>query len=89
MDTIEHFDKLLTELLQRHADDQKKIAQLVAENKDLKALHWTSNKDTNGSTEIDKNLKKTLTSDGFTELSRQISTYIREIDRCLTYFEQI
>lgn len=87
-DSIQHFDKLLMELLQHHAHDKKKIAQLVEEKKELKALIRTSTRSSNISTEMDKSLKKTLTSDSYTELSRQINAYIKEIDICLAYFEQ-
>lgn len=87
-DSIQHFDKLLMELLQHHAHGKKKIAQLVEENKELKALLRTSTRNDNISTEMDKSLKKTLTSDGCTELSHQINAYIKEIDLCLAYFEQ-
>ncbi|WP_243017936.1 MULTISPECIES: hypothetical protein [Candidatus Cardinium] len=78
---IERFEKLLRQLLASYAECQKQIITLTEENKKLKHLLETSK--SNLST-TPKNTLVALDQD----LVRQINHYIKEIDLCLTYFEQ-
>ncbi|TDG95711.1 hypothetical protein [Cardinium endosymbiont of Culicoides punctatus] len=86
---IQHFDQLLVELLGRYTDDQKKIVQLTEENKTLKALLQQAKSHVNVFEKTGKDVKNILTSDNSAELMQKINAYIKEIDLCLAYFEQV
>ncbi|WP_419241121.1 hypothetical protein [Cardinium endosymbiont of Nabis limbatus] len=81
--TIARFEKALMQLLQSHADDQKKIIQLTADNKRLKELLEAPKTNLNRPTAAKD---KALLLDN--DLTHQINKYIKEIDLCLAYFEQ-
>lgn len=78
---IDRFEKLLRQLLASYTEYQKQIITLTEENKRLKHLLEASK--SNLST-TPKNTPVSLDQD----LVQQINKYIKEIDLCLTYFEQ-
>lgn len=77
---IQHFEKMLMELLERHTDYQKQILQLTEENKALKELLKASKATFSSSAN-----KGFLLDNAVVD---QINGYIKEIDLCLAYFEQ-
>ena len=87
--SIQHFEKMLMDLLKSHEAYRKKIRQLLEENNVLKGLLHKEKNNLKLSTAVDKNLKYTLHSDNKKVSMAQINSYIKEIDLCLVYFEQI
>jgi hypothetical protein len=85
---IQHFEKVLMMLLQRHEHYQKRTEQLARENEVLKGLLYETKTNFNLSIEADKNLTKVLEPDNRKVLVSQINGYIKAIDLCLAYFEQ-
>ncbi len=81
--TIERFEQTLVKLLEAHTSYQKQIIQLKEENKALKSLLEASKTHLNASTIANK----TTPVNG--HLVHQINKYVKEIDLCLAYFEQV
>lgn len=81
IDPIVRFEQLLMLLIERYSDCRHQLTQLAAENKRLKALLQA---------QLDQQPEETFLSIAdHNNLTKQINTYIKEIDRCLAYFEQI
>ncbi|TSJ80922.1 MAG: hypothetical protein NMK33_05835 [Candidatus Cardinium sp.] len=80
---IERFENMLMQLLQAHSDYQKQIMQLTEENKKLKSLLEGSKISPSRSTAANHKAAPLAH-----HLVDQLNKYIKEIDLCLTYFEQ-
>ncbi len=85
---FQRFETLLMQLLQRHTRDQKQIKQLMQENQLLKEglqpYKALGTAQTTGSSTQRKHLLSTYND----ALIQEINFYIKEIDHCLSYFEQ-
>ncbi|HLP34979.1 MAG TPA: hypothetical protein VK133_03225 [Amoebophilaceae bacterium] len=85
---FQRFETLLMQLLQRHTSDQKQIKQLICENQLLKErlqpYKELGTAQTTGSSMQQKQLSSTCND----ALIQEINFYIKEIDACLSYFEQ-
>ena len=80
---IAKFEKTVEKLLQLHASYQKQIVHLTEENKVLKSLLEASKRNSNAPTANHDSLRLDH------HLVHQINQYIKEIDLCLAYFEQV
>ncbi|CDG49717.1 hypothetical protein [Cardinium endosymbiont of Bemisia tabaci] len=80
---IARFEKTVAKLLQVHANYQKKILDLTEENQILKSSLEASKRNPSGPTANHHSLRLGH------HLVHQINQYIKEIDLCLAYFEQV
>ncbi|MGI2262122.1 hypothetical protein ACRRVA_02310 [Candidatus Cardinium hertigii] len=80
---IARFEKTVAKLLQLHANYQKQIVHLTEENEALKSLLEASKRNPNASTATHDSPRLGH------NLVHQINQYIKEIDLCLAYFEQV
>lgn len=84
---IQRFEKILMKLLQSHAHYKKKAMQLAQEKEVLQGLLQQSKTNLSALKEVDKKSNKGEAS--VIGLASQINAYIKEIDLCLAYFEQV
>ncbi|MGI2257095.1 hypothetical protein ACRRVD_00705 [Candidatus Cardinium hertigii] len=80
---IARFEKTVAKLLEVHANYQKQIVHLTEENQALKSLLEASKRNLSTPTANYDSLRLDH------HLVHQINQYIKEIDLCLAYFEQV
>ncbi|MGI2298996.1 hypothetical protein ACRRVB_04450 [Candidatus Cardinium hertigii] len=80
---IARFEKTVAKLLQVHANYQKQIVHLTEENQTLKSLLEASKRTADAPT-----ANHNSPPSGH-HLVHRINQYIKEIDFCLAYFEQV